>query len=109
MQQRIEQHRSVTIRQNETVAVGPYRVIRIEPQKTLPQRVRDGRESHRRAGMPRVRLLHRVHGKRADGIDTKLIDSRLRGRHLRVSIHLSGIASILVRWEGASSSSVARN
>jgi hypothetical protein len=31
----------------------------------------------------------------------------LRGRHLRVSIHLSGIASVLIRCEDGNSASIA--
>ena len=36
MQHRIEQHRGVSIGEDESVAIRPDRVVRIEPQKILP-------------------------------------------------------------------------
>ena len=74
MQQRIEQHRRMTGRQHEAVAVGPDRILRIEAQELLPQAVGDGRQGHRRPGMAGVCLLNRVNGQRANGVDAEFVD-----------------------------------
>ncbi len=74
MQQGIEQHRSVPAGQHEPVAIGPLRIVRVEAEKVLPQRVGDRRQRHRSARMPRVRLLHRVHRQRADRVDAQLVE-----------------------------------
>src|SRR2546425_3460100 len=57
-------------------------MIRRPPRSTLfpsttlfrSQHPSEGRERHRRPGMARVRLLHRVHGEGADGVDTELLE-----------------------------------
>jgi hypothetical protein len=64
-----QQHRGVTVRQNEAVAIGPDRILRIKAHDPVPQRVDQRRQRHRRAGMTRFRLLDRVDGERADRID----------------------------------------
>ena len=74
MQQRIEQHGGVPVREHETVAVGPDRIFRIEAQIMLPHRIGDGRQRHGRAGMAGVGLLHGIHGESANGVDGKLIE-----------------------------------
>ena len=53
----------------------------IEPHHSLPQRVGDGRDAHRRAWMARVRLLDRVHAERADRVDGQRVQV---GRHERL-------------------------
>ena len=69
----IQQRARVAGRQHETVAIGPLRVRRVIAQMPLPQHPREGRQRHRGAGVPRIRLLHRVHRQRADGVDAELI------------------------------------
>ena len=69
-----EQHRGVTVREHEPIAVGPDRVLRIEAHDAVPDRVDQRRERHRRAGVSGLGLLDRVHRKRANGIDTQLIE-----------------------------------
>ena len=73
-EQRVEQHRGVARREHEAVAVRPDRVLRVEPQEPLPERVRDGRQRHRRPRVPRVRLLDRVDGERPDRVDAEAVD-----------------------------------
>ncbi len=80
MQHRVEQHRGVPDREHEAVAVRPDRILGVEAQKALPERVDDRRHRHRRAGMARFRLLHRVHRQGADRVDAEIVD-RGRGRH----------------------------
>src|SRR5215471_21754796 len=55
-----QQHRGMTVREHEPVAIRPNWVLRIETHDPVPQRVDERRQRHRRAGMPRLRLLDRV-------------------------------------------------
>ncbi len=66
MQHRVQQRGGVSGRQDEPVPVGPDRVLRVEPQDPLPQRVRHRSHRHRRSRMARVRCLDGVHAQRAD-------------------------------------------
>ena len=68
MEQRILQHRPVTVGQHEAITVGPMRVRGVVPQMPIPQRNSDFGHAHWHPGMARVRRLHRVHRERADGI-----------------------------------------
>ena len=74
VQHRPQQHRGMTVRQNEAVAIWPDRVLRIEAHDPVPERVDQRRQRHRCAGMARIRLLDRVDGERADRVDRKLIE-----------------------------------
>ena len=76
VEQRVEQHRGVPGGEHEAVAARPDRVGRVEAEEALPERVGDGRHRHRRARMPRVRLLDRVDRQRADRVDAELVDGR---------------------------------
>jgi hypothetical protein len=68
VQQRVHQHRRVAVGQHEAVAVGPVRVRRVVPQVAVPQRDGDVGHAHGRARVAGVRLLHGVHGQRADRV-----------------------------------------
>ena len=68
IEQRIEQHRAVAGRQDEAVAVGPVRVLRIEFQEAREQHGGDVGGAHRQAGMAGIGLLDGIHGKEADRI-----------------------------------------
>src|ERR1700756_1521213 len=68
-----KQHRRVAIRQHETIAVGPNRVLWIKSHNAVPDRVNQGRERHRGAGMPGLGLLHSVDRKRANGVYRQLV------------------------------------
>ncbi len=68
VQKRIEQHRSVAGRQNESVAIGPLGMRGIEFKEFAPQHGRDIRHAHRHAGMPALRLFHGVHGERPNRV-----------------------------------------
>jgi hypothetical protein len=61
----------MAIGQHEAVAIGPSRIVAIETQKALPQRVDYGRQCHRRAGMARIGLLHGIHRKRTNHVYAK--------------------------------------
>src|SRR5262245_54949083 len=69
-----EQHRCVTVRQHEPIAIGPDRILGVEPHDAVPERIDERRERHRGARMPRFGLLDRVDGERADGIDRQPVE-----------------------------------
>src|SRR5438093_5427643 len=69
MEHRPEQHRSVTVREHEPIAVGPNGVLRIEAHDAIPDRVNQRRECHWRAGVPGLRLLYRIYREGANGVD----------------------------------------
>jgi len=73
------------VREHEAIAVRPQRIGRIVTQKSLPQRVSNRREPHRRARMPGIRLLHRINRQRADGIDAEKVQVYLSFRLTHVS------------------------
>src|SRR5438132_1686238 len=72
MEHRPEQRRGVAVREHEPIAVGPDRVLRIEAHNAIPERVHQRRERHRRAGVPGLRLLDRIHREGANGVDRYL-------------------------------------
>ncbi|EXI65582.1 MAG: hypothetical protein AW08_03102 [Candidatus Accumulibacter adjunctus] len=66
MQQRIEQHRAVPVREDEAVTIRPARIGRVVAQVATPEHFRDFGHPHRHPGVTGVGLLHRVHGEGAD-------------------------------------------
>ena len=68
VQQRVEQHRAVAVREHEAVAVDPGGIGRVVPQVAVPQHFRDLRHAHRHAGMAGIRLLYGIHRQRADRV-----------------------------------------
>ncbi len=65
---RIQKHRTVPVRQHESVAVRPHRVTRVVAEKIAPQNLRDVGHSHRHAGVAGIGLLDGIHGQRANRI-----------------------------------------
>ena len=60
VQQRVQQHRAVAVRQHEAVAVGPGRIGRVVLQIMAPQHRGDVGHAHRHARVAGIRLLDRV-------------------------------------------------
>ncbi len=79
-QNRVEQHRGVTVGQDEAVAVRPVRIGRVVSKPARPQRVGRGRKRHRRPRVARFRFLNRVHGKRPNRVDAELVELEIRAR-----------------------------
>src|SRR5262249_19372873 len=77
MERRPEQHRSMTVRKNEAIPVGPDRVLRIKAQDFIPDRIDQWRQCHRRARVSGFGLLHGVNRKSANRINAKLIEFRI--------------------------------
>ena len=74
VEQAVEQHRGVTARQDEPVAVGPGGVGRVVFQDPGEQCPGDRRQAQRRAGMSGFRFLDGVHRQGSQGVDRQLID-----------------------------------
>src|SRR5208337_1902403 len=87
MQQGIQQHGGVPIGEHEAVAIRPSWILRVIAQKLLPQTVGDGSQRHRRSGMTGVRLLYRVHRKRANRVDTQPVEFCTGGDSLVTDSH----------------------
>jgi transketolase N-terminal domain/subunit len=68
MKERVKQHRAVTRRENEAIAVGPSRVDRIEFQVAGEQHGRNIGRAHRQPGMSRLGVFDRIHRQRSNGI-----------------------------------------
>ena len=69
VEHRPEQHRGVTVREHEPIAIGPDGILRIEAHDAVPDGVDQRGERHRRAGVPGFGLLDRVNRKSANRID----------------------------------------
>src|SRR5882672_1137465 len=67
----------MAVREDEAITIGPDRILRIEAQDAIPDRIDQRRESHRRDGVSGYGLLHRVDRKRANGVDAQLIEFRV--------------------------------
>ncbi len=68
VQQRINQHGTMAIGQDETVAIGPVGVARVVLEVVVPQDFGDVRHAHWGSGVATVGLLDGVHTKGADGV-----------------------------------------
>jgi hypothetical protein len=68
VQQGIQQHRAVAVRQHEPVAIGPLRVARVVLEVVGPEHLGDVGHAHRHAGVAGIGFLHGIHAERADGI-----------------------------------------
>ena len=69
VEQRVQQHRAVTGRQDETVPIGPGRLLGIESQLAGPEMKGVVGRPHRQAGVAAAGLLHRIDSQRLDGVD----------------------------------------
>ncbi len=74
MEQRIEQHRSVAVRDDETIAIGPERIPRIEFQVAREQRSRNLRHTERNALVTLAGTQDCINGQKADRVGLTLAD-----------------------------------
>ena len=119
MQDRPEQHRGVTVREHEPIAVWPDRILRIEAHHAVPDRVDSRRQRHRGPGVPRLGALDRIDRERADRVDRKLVElgvchrrGDIRHTHRLVLVGWSSRSATLLRrrrCRGAWLYSAARN
>ena len=73
-QARVQEHRGVPGRQDESVAVPPERVGGVVAHHPREQRVGDRGQAHRRARVSGVRLLDGVDRERADRVHAQLVE-----------------------------------
>jgi hypothetical protein len=78
VEHRVEQRGRVPVAEHEAVAAEPLGRLGVEAHDLREEHVRDGRAAHRRARVPRVRVLHNVRAEHADRVDAAL---REGGRH----------------------------
>src|ERR1700746_2438870 len=71
-----QQHRGMSVGQYEPIATRPNGILRIETHHSVPERIDQRRQCHRRSRMPRFGLLDCVHRQRANAIDRQLIQLR---------------------------------
>src|SRR5256885_6866098 len=119
MQHGPEQHGGVAVGEDEPITVGPDRVLGIETHHAVPDRVDEGRERHRWAGVPRLGALDRIDRERADGVDRQLVElgvghrcSDIRHSHRFVLVGWGSRDATLLRrrrCRGAWLNSAARN
>src|SRR5262249_9655880 len=99
VEQRVEQHRAMSSRQHEAVAIGPRRIRRAVPQEPRPQHIGHRGRAHGQARVTRVGLLHGIDGKKPDRVDRPLVEIPL------CHIHPSG-RDIVVTWPSSQTSTV---
>ena len=68
VEQGVDQHRAVAVRQHEAVPVGPGRISRIVRHEVVPEHLGDIGHAHRRTRVTRIGLLDRIHRERSYGI-----------------------------------------
>jgi hypothetical protein len=90
MEQRVDEHRSVTTAQDEPIAVGPKRVVGIVAKIGGPELIGNRCQGHRCPWVPAIGRLHPIHAQGADRIDGQLIDGAMGGGHLQQG--LPGVA-----------------
>src|SRR5262249_23154822 len=73
MERRPQQHRSMTVRKNETISIGPYRILGIEAQHPIPDRIDQRRQRHWCTWVSGLGLLNGVDRKSANSVDAQLI------------------------------------
>jgi hypothetical protein len=73
VEQPVKQHRGVAAGEDESISIGPARLLRVVAEMAGPDLERDGGERHGRAGVPGGRLLHAVHGEHLKGLH-RLVD-----------------------------------
>jgi len=101
VQQTIQQHRAVSGREHEAVAIEPLRMGRVVTEVTGPEHVGHGGGAHRQPGVPAVGLLHGIYRKEADRIDAQSI--QLAGGASRRCSGLHCQDSSPARWDGVKS------
>ena len=87
VQRRVLEDAGVAGGEDEPVPVRPVGVGGVVAQDAPVEHVGERRQRHRGAGVPGVRLLHRIHGEGADRVDRALLDRRIGGHDARITAH----------------------
>ena len=72
VEERVDERGGVSAREDETVAIRPGDILRINPEMVQPEDGRQVRHAHRRAGMPRIGLFNHVRAQAANRIRNQL-------------------------------------
>ena len=70
VQQRVDQHRAVTVGQHEAVTVGERWIARVVLEVVAPKHFGDIRHTHGGTGMAAVGFLHGIHAEGTNGVGT---------------------------------------
>ncbi|MNE27528.1 hypothetical protein D3C80_1209410 [compost metagenome] len=70
VQQRVDQHRAVTVGQHEAVTVGEGWIARVVLEVVTPKYFGDIRHTHWGTGMAAVGFLHGIHAEGTNGVGT---------------------------------------
>ena len=68
MEKRVEEHRTVPVREHEAVPIHPCGIDRVVPQMVVPEHLGNVRHPHRHPRMAGSCALYRVHGQRANRV-----------------------------------------
>jgi hypothetical protein len=82
VEQRVEEHRRVTVRKDEAIAQRPGGIAGIEAQILVPELEYRTRETHRRPGMPGIGALDCIDGQEADRVLDTLPQRGSEGDHV---------------------------
>jgi hypothetical protein len=85
VQHGVEEDRGVAGGEDEPVAVGPVRVVRVVLHDAGPQHVGEGGQGHRRARVAVLGGLRGVHGEATDDVDGTLLEGGV-DRHARPTL-----------------------
>ena len=78
MEEAVEEHGGVAGGEDEAVAVVPVGVRGVVLEEAVPEGVGHGRGAHRAAGVSVARLLHRIGGEQAEGVDAEGVQAGVR-------------------------------
>ena len=70
----------MAVGEDETISIRPDRIIGIEAQKALPERIDHRRQRHRRARMPGIGLLDRIHRQCTNCVDALIVKRVLKAQ-----------------------------
>ena len=79
VQEAIKQHRTVSGREHEPIAITPVRIARIVFEQARPQHVSHRRGAKWQPRMTAVRLLYRIHREESHRVDAHLVEFVLHG------------------------------
>ncbi len=74
VEQSIQQHRRVSIRENEPIAIGPGWVGRVEPHELGEEYGGDVGHAKRGAGVPAISLVHRIDREGSEGVGGQFVE-----------------------------------
>jgi len=96
MQQAVQQHRTVTGRQDKAVPIEPLGMGWVVPEKLRPQHIGHGCRAHRQTGMAAIGFLDSVHRQETNCVDAQMIQLGWIELWRGLRFGGAGIAALLV-------------